>query len=335
MRKRMIAILVAVAGLFVVYVVGGGIFFNHMLNRILVVGNAVLATPENPEATPYDLSYRGDPREAFGFDFETVAIATEGGEAPAWLVRPQVPSRDVWAIFVHGIAGTREGGYRYLPALHAAGYPALMITYRNDVGAPSSPQGIYSFGLTEWPDLDAAVEYALANGAARVIIAADSMGGGVLGQFLKNSGHAGNVEALLMDSPALDFPAIARSSAEAFHLPFAGLLAKGAQALFAIQHGVDLSEAEVLPNLAAFPGPVMLVHGSGDRIVPIGISERLLTMRYGQTLFLRTHADHLQSRAENPERYDRTLKAFLAALPGEQGERLAARCEDVSSELVC
>ena len=311
----MMVLLVAVAGICVVYVVGGGIFFNLMLNRILVVGNAVLVAPENPDATPYDLSYRGDPEAAFGFAFETVAIPTDGGEAPAWLVRPQGPSRDVWAIFVHGIAGTREGGYRYLPALHAAGYPALMITYRNDEGAPRSAQGVYSFGLTEWPDLDAAVEYALANGAARVIIAADSMGGGVLGQFLRNSPRAGSVEALLMDSPALDFPAVARASAEAFRVPFAGLLARVAEALFALQHGIDLSTAEVLPNVADFPGPIMLVHGSGDHVVPVGISEHLLSLRYGQTLFLRTHADHLQSRAENPERYDRTLRAFLAALP--------------------
>ena len=36
---------------------------------------------------------------------------------PAWLIRPAAGSAasESWAIFVHGIGGRRENGYRFLP----------------------------------------------------------------------------------------------------------------------------------------------------------------------------------------------------------------------------
>lgn len=301
--------------LFAAYIVGGGFVFNQMLSRTLLVGHGTdLAAAGQPNASPYDLAYRGDPKQAFGFDFSEVGVSTPLGTAPAWLVPPEGTARDTWAIFVHGIAGTREGGYRYLPALHGAGFPTLLITYRNDEGAPRSSEGVYSFGLTEWPDLEAAVAYAQDHGARDVIIAADSMGGGILGQFLRHSPRSASIRAVLMDAPALDFSAVGEGIAASFNLPLPALLVRSAMEMFAAGQGVNLGDATVLPESAAFKGPIMLVHGSGDRIVPIGISERLLEMRFGETLFLRTRADHLQSRAENPERYDAVLRQFLSAL---------------------
>lgn len=313
MRKFAVWGALGIVTVFVVYLVGAGLVFNQILNRILVVGVGTdLAAQGQPDSSPYDLGYRGDPQVAFGYAFEDVLIATDNGNAPAWLVTPEGAASQTWAIFVHGIAGSREGGYRYLPSLHAAGYPTLMITYRNDVDAPKSAEGIYSFGLTEWPDLDAAVAHALANGAQDVVIAADSMGGGVLGQFLLHSERRDSVKAVLMDAPALDFPEVANWVGRDF--PIAPLVSNLGERFFAFQHGVNLRDARVLPVLAAFAGPIMLVHGSGDRIVPVTISEQLLEMRYGTTLFLRSHGDHLQTRAEDPERYDRALQAFLASL---------------------
>src|SRR5688572_8248969 len=50
---------------------------------------------------PFTLGYRGDPKAAFGFEFETVAVPTELGPAEGWLVPADGGS--LWAIYVHGV----------------------------------------------------------------------------------------------------------------------------------------------------------------------------------------------------------------------------------------
>src|SRR6187402_3946904 len=82
--------------------------------------------------------WAGDPTAAFGIPSKTVPIRSELGPMPAWLV----PGRErTWAIVVHGINATPQTGLRIVPALRRAGLPTLLITYREDLGAPPSPDG--------------------------------------------------------------------------------------------------------------------------------------------------------------------------------------------------
>lgn len=301
-------VVLVVAGYFAV----AAVVVDRLLTGVLVVGRmGDIAAAGHKGDNPFDLAYAGTPRDAFGYGFTTVAIPTPLGPAPAWLIQP-LTAKPVWAIFVHGIAGSREGGYRYLPAFRKAGLPTLMITYRNDAGAPKSPQGLYTFGLTEWPDLDAAAGFALEHGASGVIIAGDSMGGAVLGQFLAHSSRVDKVVGVIMDSPALAFEASASTIAARLRLPLPGPVSVLGTLLFDAQHGIDMTNADAIGAAAAYPGPMLLVHGSHDGLVPISVSERLLRQRFGATTFLRTHADHLQSRDENPALYHQVLAGFLS-----------------------
>ena len=137
------------------------------------------------------MGYRGDPEQAFGLPFQSVSVDTPGGPAPAWLIPPAAnaaPDGSA-AIFVHGIGGAREDGYPYLRALHEAGLPVLLITYRNDPEAPRAPDGLRLFGLTEWEDLDAAALWLQARGARKIVLVGASMGGGIVGQFLAPLGR--------------------------------------------------------------------------------------------------------------------------------------------------
>ncbi len=299
----------------VLYLAGGSWFTYGILERLLVVGNvADIASEGQPADSPYELAYRGDPQAAFGLDFETISIEGPLGPAEAWLIPAAGPARGTWAIFVHGIAGVREGGYRYVPELHAAGIPVLMISYRNDASAPRSTEGVYAMGLTEWPDVEAAVDLALAQGAADVLLIGDSMGGGLVGQFLTHSDRAGRLRGVILDSPALDYPMVATALVERIGLPLAPALSAIATTVFRMRHRVSLTDAASIETVAAFPGPMLIVHGTGDRLVPVAITDRLVAMRQGITTRLRTRADHLQSRQENAALYDWTLRSFLAAL---------------------
>ncbi len=261
-----------------------------------------------PATDPLDFDFLGDPGQAFGYPFETVMIPTDLGPAPAWFV----PARgDTWAIFVHGRSSVREKAYRHLSVLHPAGIPTLVMTYRNDEGAPADPTGRYAFGLHEWRDLDAAVEYALGRGATRVILDGESMGGSIIGQFLKESRCVDRVIAIVLDSPALDMRAIARFNLRAARLPLSRSIAAIGLRLTGQRFGIPVGHARTVDDIAAFDGPLFLAHGSGDDVVPVSISDEVAVSRYGATTYLRTDARHIGSWHENPERYRTWLHGFL------------------------
>ncbi|MGE3719437.1 MAG: alpha/beta hydrolase family protein [Bauldia sp.] len=314
-RKLWRRVLIGVVVLLILYLGIGGWLASGLIHRILTVG-AIAAQIEGAEApdSPYDLGYRGDPAAAFGYAFDDVVIDTPLGGAPAWFVPAQGGPSALWAIYVHGIAGHREDGYRHLSVLHEAGIPTLLITYRNDDGAPRSAEDMYTFGLAEWADLDAAVTYALANGAENVVIAAESMGGGIAGQFLTRSAQTDRVAALFLDAPALDLPATIAYGLRRTGVPLSLGIERIALRLFSIRNPVDLNAALSLDAVASFPRPLFVAHGSGDRIVPVSLSDRLTAERYGVTTYLRTHADHLQSWQEDPDLYRTQLFLFLSQL---------------------
>lgn len=303
---------VALAG----YVGISGFFLAHTAAGLLKVGPlaAALATAA-PPTDPLALGYRGDPTTALSLPFQTITLDTPLGPAEAWLV-PAAGIEAGRAVYVHGIAGAREDGYRQLSILHEAGWSVLLITYRNDTGAPLAPEGSYGFGLTEWPDLEAAVTRMAPGDGDKVLVVAESMGGAILGQFLRQSPLAPRVQAVALDSPAISFAGVIDGLAARSGKPLPGLIAWTAKQILPFNTPLPLAQAEVAATYAAFPGPLFLAHGSADRIVPIGPSQALAATRAAPTVTLWTGADHLGSYAEDPQAYRTAFRDFLGQIGG-------------------
>ncbi|MDC9824798.1 alpha/beta fold hydrolase [Devosia sp. ZB163] len=308
---------IGVVVLVAVYVAAGAIGTSAVLNHLLTPGGVDWAGYNNPDPPqdPFELGYRGDPQAALGLPFETVSIDTELGPAEAWFV-PAANMDGPWAVYVHGIGGIRENGYRQLAILHEADVPTLMITYRNDRGAPGEERALYSFGMNEWRDVDAAVGWMVDRGAPGIILVAESMGGAIAGQFLMHSEKADKVVALALDAPALDFVELVADKLGARALPFAHTLASAGVAVFDAYRGASLSGAVSLGAVADFPGPLFLAHGATDSLVPVTISDRLAAKRTAPTTYVRTNAQHLRSFKENPERYRGEMLGWLNSLGG-------------------
>jgi alpha-beta hydrolase superfamily lysophospholipase len=297
------------------YLALSGWFLAKTVAGTLALGPLATAVAQaDPPEDPMVVGYVGTPMEALGLPFQAITLETPLGPIEAWLVPAAGPEKGR-AVYVHGIAGRRENGYRQLSILHDAGWTVLLTTYRNHEGAPPSAEGRYAFGLTEWPDLEAAVAWlAPEPGGPGLLVAAESMGAAVLGQFLAQSPLADRVAAIALDSPALSFSAVTRQLAGVDRSFLAGPVAWIAGQLAPRLTGLPLSEAEVAGVYAAFPGPVFIAHGSGDRIVPIAPSEALAASRSAPTATLWTGADHLGSFAEDPMAYREAFGAFLASL---------------------
>ena len=314
--RIVVFIVTLVALAFIGFVGINGYFLGHATAALLKPGPiaAILATAE-PPTDPLALGYRGDPMTALSLPFQTVTLETPLGPAEAWLV-PAAGVEVGRAIYVHGIAGAREDGYRALSLLHEAGWSVLLISYRNDSSAPAAPDGSYGFGLTEWPDLEAAVaKMAPTDSDPKLLIAAESMGGAILGQFLAQSPLATRVQAVALDSPAISFGAVIDHLAAQSGKPLPGLMAWTAKQVLPFKTALPFAQADVSTTYQAFPGPLFLAHGSGDRIVPIGPSQSLAAARTGQTVTIWTGADHLGSYAEDPTAYRAAFQDFLSNIP--------------------
>ena len=122
-------------------------------------------------------------------------------------------------VLVHGRGGSRREALRVLPALHERGHPALVVTYRNDEGAPASPDGYYHLGDTEWEDIEAAVQFARERGARRVVLFGWSMGAAIIAAMLDRSPEASAVAAVVWDAPLVDWRATLRQQARNRRLP--------------------------------------------------------------------------------------------------------------------
>lgn len=304
------AVVVLAAGYFAV----AGWMLSSVLKNVVTVGG-MLAGIQTQTADPFALNYDGDPQKAFGFAFEDVTLASELGPLPAWIVPGETGGGDYWMVYAHGIAGRRESGYKALSVARPLGINSLLFSYRNDEGAPAAPEGIYGFGITEWRDLEAAVLLAQERGAnpQRIILAGDSMGGAIMGEFMRNSTHAKWVTAAVLDSPALDVKAVARGFAARIGFPLPGAVAWVARQIMPWRVGIDFSDAVTLPVLAGAPRHLFDAHGTADSVVPVSVSDELRARRINMT-YLRTGADHVQSWQENPERYRAELDAFLRAV---------------------
>lgn len=251
--------------------------------------------------------YTDDPGQALGLPFRNVSVRGELGPMPAW----RIPGRsDTWAIVVHGINGTPQVGLRIVPALRRAGLPALLITYREDLGAPASPDGFHHMGQTEWRDLAAAARYALRHGARRLVLVGYSMGGAIVAQFMQRSPLARRVAGIVLDAPALNWKRILEFNAE--RIGFPGFSALPVEWALDLRISPDWDSLDALQHSDDLQLPILLFHGEDDDIVPIATSEELAAaLPRWVELHTLPEAGHTESWNVAPRLYERRLLRFL------------------------
>jgi uncharacterized protein len=259
-------------------------------------------------------AWPADPSVAAGRAVTEVSYPSPLGPAPAWLVGGR---RDTWVILVHGYNAARTETLRTLATVTRQGYPALVVSYRNDPGAPSSPDGLRRWGATEWRDLEAATRYALDHGARGVVLAGFSMGGAVVTSFLLSSPLAGQVRGVVLDSPALDLGEVIDQGATDRELPLLGTalppaLTLAAKGIAGVRYDLDWGQLDYVDRAGGLATPMLVFHQSGDPTVPVTISEALAEARPDLVTLERFDGDgHVQSWNTDRARYEGTLRAFL------------------------
>ncbi len=186
---------------------------------------------------------------------------------PAWEIpasSPAAEARGAWAIVVHGINGDRQIGLRIAPTLRRAGFNSLLISYRDDLGAPQQPR---------WPPPPGTDRVAGPRSRSPVRDSpwrqdksssiGYSMGGALIAQFMERSPLARRIDGLVLDAPALDWKAIFEFNATQMGLPsFAALPVEWA---IDARTDVDWDSLDALKHPEDFHLPILLFHGDDDR----------------------------------------------------------------------
>jgi uncharacterized protein len=280
----------------------------HTVTRGLRVVHGRLTTGTGVALDP--AVFAGNPKQALGIPFANVAIPDELGPMPAWLISAR---GHTWVIVVHGINGSRENNLRILPTLQRAGFPTLLITYRDDVGAPRGPDGLHHMGLTEWQDLQAAARYALGHGARRLVLAGYSMGGAIVTQFMERSSLASWVTGLVLDAPALSWKEILSFNAKEMGLP--SFTVTPVEWMIGARIDANWGRLDALEHTGSFHLPILLFHGTEDKLVPISLNDAFARELPRWVSYYRVpRAAHVESWNVDPALYDKRLDEFLSRL---------------------
>ncbi len=284
---------------------------DEVVRELLLLSDA----PEVGERARFDsFAFPEDPKAAHGLPFDEVVYSSSVGSLPAWFVDG---SLDTWVVLVHGHNSNRREGLRMLEIVSELGHPTLVITYRNDEGAPVSPDGYIRFGATEWEDLEGAVKYAIENGAQRVVPVGYSMGGGIVMSFIYRSSLANRVAGAILDAPMLDFGTTVDYRASKRRVPIVGLPIPGvltdvAKFISARRFGVDWGALDYVKDAEELSVPILLFHGDADPSVPIGTSDRLAESRTDLVEYVKVPDTlHVASWNTDPEVYAAEVASFL------------------------
>ena len=260
--------------------------------------------------------------EQLGVKHTDVVIQTPVGPAPAWLI-PAQKKTGRWLIGVHGRGVRRQECLRAVEVARRCGYTSLLVSYRNDGDAPLSADGRYGLGDTEWPDVDAAIAYAVANGATEVVLMGWSMGGAISLQVATRTAHAGVLKGIILESPVVNWAETIDYQTDAQHAPRVVSAAARhlisspwARTLTGQDESIDLSRLDFVARADELTLPILLMHSADDGYVPPYASRALALARPDIVTFDEfTMARHAKLWNYDADRFNEDIGSWLSRLP--------------------
>ncbi|HWI60364.1 MAG TPA: alpha/beta hydrolase [Symbiobacteriaceae bacterium] len=223
--------------------------------------------------------------------YEDVVFASDrdGARLSGWYLPAPAGTGDRCIIIVHGFLNDRLVHGRGLPlteALREQGFSVLLFDLR---GQGESGGGPVTFGAREPWDVAGAVRYVRSRGAEHVGLLGYSIG--AVAALLAAAADPA-IEAVVADSAWADLPALYRY--------------------------LTLADERKVRPAAAVSGlgarPLLLIHGTADRVIPVAESEKLMAAAAGNPLaelWVVPGARHTHSYEADPAAYIQRVVGFL------------------------
>ncbi|WP_104174862.1 alpha/beta hydrolase [Arthrobacter sp. Y81] len=260
-----------------------------------------------------------------GLSYSDVEIPIENGMAPAWKFTPTEPSADssTWAIHIHGLGGSKAGALRGVPVAHRLGYTSLVVSLRNDRVAPASADGRYHLGQTEWHDVEAAVSYAVGQGARQIVLFGWSLGASIALQLAASSEYRPLISRLVLNAPVIDWSRTLVANARSSMLP--GWVARlglhmlgssGTRWITGLDTPLSFPALDFLARAEELSVPILVIHNEGDCSTPFAISREFVARRPELAMLLTfPSAEHTQEWNSDPDGWDAAVESWLRNVP--------------------
>tara|TARA_B100001173_G_scaffold272525_1_gene251087 strand:+ start:341 stop:1519 length:1179 start_codon:yes stop_codon:yes gene_type:complete len=254
------------------------------------------------------------PKSVVDIEYEDIFYQSDIGQFPAYLTSS---GDDGVVIFVHGFRGdySREV-FAQLRAkdLMDMGFRSMIISYRNDRGLPKDPSGIFQYGVSEWKDIDAAIDEARKI-SQNVVLWGISGGGGPVSSWIQNTDDLSKVSGIIYEAPVISFwESVEVNGAARFPWLPQGLFSYF-KIVTELRYGVDFDSMDFRDAVINSDIPVLLFHGDDDEWVPVEMSDLIAESRNKNFTYIRSeNVGHVTSWNADPENYVLQMSVFLSSL---------------------
>ncbi len=205
-------------------------------------------------------------------------LESQGCRLRGFILKPEAAEPIPAVIVSHGFASCTRDTKKYAQVLVEEGYAAVCFDFCMSGSGRSSGSSLGMSVLTEKTDLLNVLDYVKTLDfvdPARIILAGCSQGG--LVSALAAAEREADVEQLILYYPALCIPDDARRGRminarfDPDHVPdrFRAMFVR-----LSSKYALDVMDMDPFREICGFPKPVLIVHGTKDRLVDIRYSRR-------------------------------------------------------------
>ena len=222
-----------------------------------------------------------------------------------------------WIIHVHGRKTLYGETLRNFKLLHEIGFRQLAISHETDPKPYGLGKRRSTLGLIEWRQVLAAVSFAGRNGATEVVLFGWSLGGMMVGQFMRKV-KSSIVVGAIFDSPMFDVRNTLRLQAllSGYEAKFADevcTLIANSTLLRALGYPkMIVDDLSLAMNRLECEVPMLAMYSKNDGYVAFEDVEQFAKINSGAKLVEFQGARHCRLKNSDPGRYEQEVKLFLA-----------------------
>jgi acetyl esterase/lipase len=196
---------------------------------------------------------------------------------------------------------------------------SIVPSIRGDGEGPDSPGRVFTLGQSEWLDVEAAVKFAINQGAQNILLIGWSSGASMALRLAVSSKYKKVISGLVLISPVLNWrnsilhsasnAGVARGAAQ---IAVTALSSPLISRILGVREPLRFEEINWTERPLERRLPTFVIHSKGDRTAPFGDSDQFANLNADcVTLVAVEPSEHALEWNADPERFDAHLQRWL------------------------